>query len=65
MLTSLILVVCDSFDLLAFRLADEAWVLLQIELSEYVVGRSAEKIVPILAKRRREGAVGLGIFRRA
>ena len=46
MLTFLVLVVCDSFGLLAFRLADEAWTLLQIGLGGYVVGRSAEKIVP-------------------
>lgn len=46
MLTFLALVVCDSFGLLAFRLADEAWTLLQIGLGGYVVGRSAEKIAP-------------------
>jgi len=46
MLTFLVLVVCDSFGLLAFRLAEEAWTLLQIGLGGYVVGRSAEKIVP-------------------
>lgn len=46
MLTFLILVVCDSFGLLAFRLADDAWTLLQIGLGGYVVGRSVEKIAP-------------------
>lgn len=46
MLTFLILVVCDSFGLLTFRLADQAWTLLQIGLGGYVIGRSAEKIVP-------------------
>jgi len=46
MLTFLILVVCDSFGLLVFRLAPEAWTLLQVGLGGYVVGRSAEKIVP-------------------
>ena len=46
MLTFLALVVCDSFGLLAFRLAEEAWTLLQIGLGGYVVGRSAEKIAP-------------------
>jgi len=46
MLTFLVLVVADSFGLLAFRLAEEAWTLLQIGLGGYVVGRSAEKIVP-------------------
>lgn len=46
MLTFLILVVCDAFGLLAFRLADDAWTLLQIGLGGYVVGRSVEKIAP-------------------
>lgn len=46
MLTFLVLVVCDSFGLLAFRLADQAWTLLQIGLGGYVVGRSLEKIAP-------------------
>jgi hypothetical protein len=46
MLTFLGLVVCDSFDLLAWRLADQAWTLLQIGLGGYVVGRSVEKVVP-------------------
>lgn len=51
MLTFLVLVVCDSFGLLAFRLADQAWTLLQIGLGGYVVGRSAEKIVPAFTKK--------------
>lgn len=46
MLTFLGLVVCDSFGLLEFRLAEQAWTLLQIGLGGYVVGRSAEKIAP-------------------
>ncbi len=46
MLTFLVLVVCDSFGLLAFRLSDEAWTLLQLGLGGYVVGRSVEKIAP-------------------
>jgi len=58
MLTFLILVVCDSFDLLVFRLSDEAWVLLQIGLGGYVVGRSAEKIIPDLFKKSKQVAVG-------
>lgn len=49
MLTFLVLVVCDSFGLLAFRLAGEAWTLLQFGLGGYVVGRSAEKIAPVVA----------------
>lgn len=44
MLTFLVLVVCDSFGLLSFRLSSEAWLLLQIGLGGYVVGRSGEKI---------------------
>lgn len=55
MLTFLVLVVCDSFGLLAFRLADEAWTLLQIGLGGYVVGRSAEKIVPNIIKGMKKG----------
>lgn len=48
MLTFLILVCLDSFGLLAFRLSNDAWTLLQIGLGGYVVGRSAEKITPKL-----------------
>lgn len=46
MLTFLVLVVCDSFGILAFRLADQAWTLLQLGLGGYVVGRSIEKVAP-------------------
>jgi hypothetical protein len=46
MLTFVSLVVADQTGLLAFRLAEEAWTLLQLGLGGYVVGRSAEKIVP-------------------
>ena len=46
MLTFLVLVVLDSFGWLASPLAPEAWMLLQIGLGGYVVGRSMEKIVP-------------------
>jgi len=46
MLTFLFLVVMDSFGLLSTPLAPEAWTLLQLGLSGYVVGRSAEKILP-------------------
>ncbi len=58
MLTFLLLIICDSFDLLVFRLADDAWMLLQIGLGGYVIGRSAEKIVPVLMNRRQGVAVG-------
>lgn len=49
MLTFLALVVLDAFDLLAFRLAGEAWTLLQIGLGGYVIGRSVEKTAPAFA----------------
>lgn len=50
MLTFLVLVVCDSFGWLPNKLAPQAWSLLQIGLGGYVVGRSAEKIAPSIAK---------------
>ena len=46
MLTFLALVVADTFGWTEFRLAPEAWTLLQLGLGGYVMGRSAEKIVP-------------------
>ena len=46
MLSFLALVIADSGGLLAFRLSDAAWTLLQIGLGGYVVGRSIEKIAP-------------------
>ena len=46
MLTFLCLVVADSFGWLPFRLAEDAWTLLQLGLSGYVAGRSLEKIAP-------------------
>jgi hypothetical protein len=45
MLTFLGLAVGDSLGLLASPLRDEAWMLLQIGLGGYVVGRSAEKVI--------------------
>ncbi len=56
MLTFLVLVVLDSFGVLAFRLNDEAWMLLQIGLGGYVAGRSAEKITSqmMAARNKRE-----------
>lgn len=50
MITFLVLVVCDSFGILAFRLSNQAWLLLQIGLGGYVVGRSGEKIVTKLQR---------------
>jgi len=49
MLTFLALVVCDAFGWLAFRLADQAWALLQLGMGGYVIGRSVEKAAPALA----------------
>lgn len=46
MLTFLVLVVADTFGLTECRLASEAWTLLQIGLGGYVIGRSAEKVIP-------------------
>lgn len=54
MLTFLGLVVCDSFGLLAFPLAEQAWTLLQIGLGGYVVGRSVEKIAPKVTEAMRK-----------
>ena len=51
MLTFLGLVVCDSFGMLAFRLAPQAWTLLQIGMGGYVIGRSCEKVLPQIIKR--------------
>jgi len=45
MLTFLALTVGDSLGLLATPLRDEAWILLQIGLGGYVVGRSGEKVI--------------------
>lgn len=65
MLSFLGLVVADAFGLLAFPLADQAWLPLQIGLGGYVVGRSVEKISPQITPKqrasnhpRREGASG-------
>lgn len=46
MLVFLGLVVADAFGWTEFRLAEEAWTLLQIGLGGYVVGRSVEKVAP-------------------
>lgn len=51
MLTFLGLVVCDSFGLLTFRLAPQAWTLLQIGMGGYVIGRSCEKVLPKIIKK--------------
>lgn len=56
MLTFLILVVADTFGLTTFRLASQAWILLQIGLGGYVVGRSIEKVVPKINATMRKDA---------
>lgn len=45
MMSFLMLVIMDSFGFLPFRLAGDAWTLLQIGLGGYVAGRSGEKIM--------------------
>lgn len=49
MLTFLVLVVADALAWLPNPLAPQAWELLKIGLGGYVVGRSAEKVVPAVA----------------
>ncbi len=49
MLTFLVLVVFDTMGWTTFRLAEEAWTLLQYGLGGYVIGRSAEKVAPQIA----------------
>ncbi|MCK4500969.1 hypothetical protein KAU11_10770 [Candidatus Babeliales bacterium] len=51
MLTFLGLVVADALGLLEYRLADEAWTLLQLGLGGYIVGRSGEKVSKIIKAR--------------
>jgi hypothetical protein len=59
MLTFLILVIFDSFHIIpGFSLNKAAWGLLKIGLGGYVVGRSAEKIVPQVWKKGDTGAKG-------
>jgi hypothetical protein len=58
MLTFLVLVVLDTFGIFQSKLNPKAWLLLQIGLGGYVVGRSAEKIIPKLIKRKDEVAKG-------
>lgn len=48
MLTFLVLVVGDSLGLLTTALGDEAWMLLQLGLGGYAVGRSGEKIAKVI-----------------
>lgn len=50
MLTFLALIVLDTFGLLTFRLSADAWLVLQIGLGGYAIGRSLEKTAPAIAK---------------
>lgn len=50
MLVFLALVCFDAFGWLPFRLADQAWTLLQIGLGGYIAGRSVEKIAPAIVE---------------
>ena len=50
MLTLLLLVVGDSLGFLPNSLNAEAWVLLQVGLGGYVIGRSGEKIAKVIKK---------------
>lgn len=50
MLTFLVLVVGDSLGFLPNELNKEAWVLLEIGLGGYVIGRSGEKIAETLKR---------------
>lgn len=54
MLTFLFLVCLDAFGWLPFRLAGEAWMLLQLGLGGYVAGRSGEKIAAIMKRGKDE-----------
>ena len=49
MLVFLFLVVCDSFGWLASPLAPQAWTLLQLGISGYIVGRSAQSVTKNIA----------------
>ena len=55
MLTFLFLVICDSFGWLAFRLSDQAWVLLTIGIGGYTGLRTGEKLgLPIIKEKMEE-----------
>jgi hypothetical protein len=58
MLTFLVLVVLSSIGILGVKVHDEFWAILKIGLGGYVIGRSAEKIVPQVMKRREMAAKG-------
>lgn len=58
MLTFLVLVVFDSFGILKNELSDQAWLLLQIGLGGYVIGRSGEKMISKFPRGKTEEAKG-------
>lgn len=58
MLTFLVLVVLSSLGAFGVDVHEEFWAILKIGLGGYVIGRSAEKIVPQLVKRREMAAKG-------
>lgn len=55
MLTFLVLIVLNTLGLTAVPIADQMWTLLQIGLGGYVIGRSAERIVPAVVDKFRKG----------
>ncbi len=55
MLTFLGLVVLNTLGLTAVPIADQMWTLLQIGLGGYVVGRSAEKVIPSVVNKFKKG----------
>jgi len=46
MLTFLVLIVCHYMGVLAFPIADQMWILLQIGIGGYIASRGAEKVIP-------------------
>lgn len=55
MLTFLVLIVLDTLGLTAVPIAEQMWTLLQIGMGGYVVGRSAEKVIPAVVDKFRKG----------
>lgn len=54
MLVFLGLIVLDSFGLLKAPLPEQAWYLLQLGIGGYILGRSAEKILPKIMETMKE-----------
>lgn len=51
MLTFLVLIVCHYLGVLAFEIADQMWMLLQVGIGGYIGGRTLEKVVPSIMDR--------------